>query len=875
MSRLSKNVFIIIAVTYFFVPYINVIALNKDDYNSIGLKTTFDAAPYNNTDFLDKDKNKLSENLDETKIKQGPGLESKMEDLIVDFDSKTKFSQEFVADNNKNWVEGEVLIKYKKDEIDLKNSSGTVKSREFSVINNIEKLDSFDNFNIELFKSNTKSTKDLIDTLKDNINVEYIEPNYRRYVSEINTNDTYKNVLWGLDNIGQSVAGEYFVHVGQDDKDMDIPEAWSINEGNNSSVIIAVIDSGVAYNHPDLINNMWDGTSCKNENNIFLGNCKHGYDYDNNDNDPLPSDSSHGTHVAGIIAATKNNGKGVIGVAPNAKIMAIKFGFTTASEIKAIDFAINNGAKIINASFGGNSYSQLEYDAINKFKNAGGLFIAAAGNDNNNNDSNPTYPCSYNLDNIICVAATDQNDNLANFSNYGINSVDVGAPGTNIYSTIANTTLINETFNSLTPPAVPNYFTLAGKEFSVHGSNYFRTDYFNASVGNVLWSDNIWNYSGIYHYLDNNISNITLSNAIDFRNTSSANINFIAACDTEYFQNLGDFMYLDFSNNNGSTWSNVARWNELWLDDDYNEDNNGYRAVASLSFDIPQTYLNESFKFRFRWESDSGNVPDINYEGCFIDNLNVIKYSDGSDEKYEYYNGTSMAAPYVTGLVALISGYKSDLNYKDIRDVVLNTGDSIGTLSGKTVTGKRINAYNALLSIETNKTYNVSGSVKYYDGVKNVIGANVILEDPGGNIISTDITDGYGYYNFSGVYSGCRIRVEKIDNTSRGVNSFDLIRMRRHVVGLEIFDSIYKKIAGDIDVTLSINSFDIIRTRRLLVGLEYPANTWRFYKAINTLDNTNYLNTNNYIEYLNLTSDLENQDFIGIKIGDVDNSWTN
>lgn len=108
-----------------------------------------------------------------------------------------------------------------------------------------------------------------------------------------------------------------------------------------------------------------------------------------------------------------------------AKIMAIKFGFDTASEVRAIDFALQNGAKVINASYAGNSFSQSEYDAINRFRSAGGIFVAAAGNENTNNENTHSYPSDYNLDNIISVAATDQNDGLASFSNYGTTSVDV------------------------------------------------------------------------------------------------------------------------------------------------------------------------------------------------------------------------------------------------------------------------------------------------------------------------------------------------------------------------------------------------------------------------------------------------------------------
>jgi subtilisin family serine protease len=146
-----------------------------------------------------------------------------------------------------------------------------------------------------------------------------------------------------------------------------------------------VIDAGVAHNHPDLIANMWNGSSCKDYNGNALGGCLYGYDFANNDKDPFPVRSDHGTHVAGTIAAAINNNEGIIGVHPRAKIMAIRVGddvLYTDAIIKGIDFARHNGAKIINASFGGGGNDQATYDAINRFRSAGGLFIAAAGNGN-------------------------------------------------------------------------------------------------------------------------------------------------------------------------------------------------------------------------------------------------------------------------------------------------------------------------------------------------------------------------------------------------------------------------------------------------------------------------------------------------------------
>ena len=258
-----------------------------------------------------------------------------------------------------------------------------------------------------------------------------------------------------MENTGQSVSSTS----GTSDADIDGKEAWGLSEGDG--VIVAVIDSGVAYNHPDLSANMWDGTDCTDENGDFLGSCNHGFDFEDNDKTPLPTSSSHGTHIAGTIAAAMDNGKGVIGVAPQAEIMALKTELTTGEIVSAIAFAEQNGAKVINASWtcyvlpdqggihadcsGSSDYGdQALSDAIGGFP---GLFVTAAGNgdgdnddEGDNHDSGQTihsYPCDLALANIICVAATDQDDVLASFSDFGATSVDVGAPGVNILSTIA------------------------------------------------------------------------------------------------------------------------------------------------------------------------------------------------------------------------------------------------------------------------------------------------------------------------------------------------------------------------------------------------------------------------------------------------------
>ena len=340
---------------------------------------------------------------------------------------------------------------------------------------------------------------------------------------------------------------------GTNDADIDMPEAWNVSEGADHDVIVAVIDDGVSYQHPDLMDNMWDGTNCKDESGNLLGNCIHGYDFTDEDKDPSPiTDSIHGTHIAGTIGAKKNNGIGVAGVAPNVKIMALKFDLYVSSEIRAIDFAIQNGAKVINASFGSDIFSPSEYSAVNRFRSAGGLFVAAAGNASQSHNVVPIFPCDYDLDNIICVAATDINDNLSSFSDYGTDHVDVAAPGERILS------------------------------------------------------------------------------------TSEAS---------------------------------------------------GYIGMS----------------------------------------------------------GTSMATPHVAGLAALILGFK-DISYSQVKSTILATGDSLVSLSGKTVSGKRINAYNALSSLATPSSAKAITAFSFPEGTGAITGTNIAVTVPFGtnlaDLVATFTTTG-------------------------------------------------------------------------------------------------------------------------------------
>ncbi len=582
--------------------------------------------------------------------------------------------QEVAPENT--YVPDELLITYKKNTINLETSAGQVASEQFADSRSLEKKEDLEKNNISLVEiTDNKTVEQKIAELRKDSRVESVQPNFQYYPSGISTNDTYKDALWGLDNTGQAVGGIS----GTSDADIDGPEAWAIHEGAGS--IVAVIDTGVAYNHPDLSSSMWDGSECKDDNGYTLGGCNHGYDYEDNDLTPLPTSHSHGTHVAGIIAAAKNNNAGIIGVAPSAKIMALKSSLSTIDNVKSINFAKQNGAKIINASWTGSGNDDDLKAAIESFP---GIFITAAGNSGANNDEAVhQYPCDFPSEKIICVAATTQSDALAPFSNYGTSSgsVDVGAPGMNIDSAIADTEILFEDFTTNTSPALPTGWTTTGNWGT-----------FDSSGNNILHSD------ASHHspYISNADSTAT-SPAYNLSGSTGATISFLARCDVQYENAYTDYMILEYSGN-GTTFTEKFKWDELDLDDNNYAARDG-AGSASYYFNgvsIPSTYLTANFQFRFHWVTDNS---DNTYDGCSVDNINITKFSNGSDEKYNYLSGTSMASPHVAGLAALVWGYQPTLTVAAVKDAIINTGDSLGSLSGKTVTGKRINAYNALQAV--------------------------------------------------------------------------------------------------------------------------------------------------------------------------------
>ncbi len=304
--------------------------------------------------------------------------------------------------------------------------------------------------------------------------VEFVEPDYRIHLNGM-PNDPRFNELWAMHNTGQ--VG------GLPDADIDAPEAWDLNSGD-ANVVVAVIDTGVDYLHEDLQGNLWQNpdeipaNGVDDDGNGFVDDV-YGINAITESGDPM-DDNGHGTHVAGTIGAVGNNQIGVTGVNWSTRIMALKFMDQTGSgwtsdAVECLNYVLmmrNRGVsvQVINSSWGGPSYSQTLYDAIRMAGTLDILFVTAAGNDyGSNNDILPSYPGSYNLPNIITVAATDRNDQLADFSNFGATSVDLAAPGVDILSTTPANTYAYYSGTSMAAPHVTGAAALVWAKNPVDG----------------------------------------------------------------------------------------------------------------------------------------------------------------------------------------------------------------------------------------------------------------------------------------------------------------------------------------------------------------------------------------------------------------------
>jgi subtilisin family serine protease len=365
-------------------------------------------------------------------------------------------------------VAGDVLVKFR--------AANALSVAQLASALDVDAVRSVGGIGVLLLHSRSKSVEALVKDLAARTDVIYAEPNYILYAVDTVPNDPRFGELYGLQNTGQPILGS----PGTPGADISAAPAWDTTTGSQANVV-AVVDTGIDYNHPDLTDNVWSAptdftVTFADGSSVSCAAGTHGFNAITNVCDPL-DDNNHGTHVSGTIGAAGNNGIGVVGVNWTASIMGAKFlsangSGTTEGAIKAIEFVVQAKAifgadanvRVLSNSWGGGGFSQALLDEINRASDNDMLFVVAAGNNNRDNDAFPFYPASYNAPNIIAVAATDNQDARAFFSNFGANSVHLGAPGVNVLSTVRNA---NYAYFSGTSMATPHVSGAAALVLSV------------------------------------------------------------------------------------------------------------------------------------------------------------------------------------------------------------------------------------------------------------------------------------------------------------------------------------------------------------------------------------------------------------------------
>ena len=516
----------------------------------------------------------------------------------------------------------------------------------------------------------------------------YAQPNFLRQ-AQVLPNDPYMGQLWGLHNTGQNVNGEF----GTADADIDAPEAWNLTTGS-PKVTVAVVDTGVAYDHPALSPNIWVNNDPvgggDNDANGFVDDLR-GWDFVNDDNDPMDQDE-HGTHVAGTIGARGNNGSDIVGVNWNVKLMPLRVlgpnGGSDADIASAFVYAAQNGAKVVNASLGGSGATPLVQNAVQA--NPQTLYVVAAGNGGSdgvgdNNDTQNFYPCNIPFANLICVAATDQNDQLTDFSNYGTQNVDLAAPGFNVLSSIP--AYRTPLFSDFQDDSYTN-FESGGWTVS-HVGGWGGYDQETADFG-VGWSITdspglCWpglDESGCYGWGANHTAYSPVFSLAGMRDCTLSywfwiDINPAAGFNNERMQ-VGAV-------SNSTPLSAVHNWNG----------GPGYPNPNPWTDDFSSFEGETGVQVQLNMKTD--NSYDAR-DGMHLDDITVrCQSSNYNANDYDYFPGTSMASPHVAGAAALLLARVPGLTVAQLRQALLSTGDPKPGLGTTTATGRRLNASKAVV----------------------------------------------------------------------------------------------------------------------------------------------------------------------------------
>jgi subtilisin family serine protease len=616
----------------------------------------------------------------------------------------------------------QIIVKFKKD-----TSSSTradVRRQE-----GLEKKKDLDLIKAEVYEVKGQSAEAAVRALNRRPDVEYATPDRKVYPTGYADEPRFAE-LWGLHNTGQAINDG---PTGTANVDVNGKEASTRNQGKN--VTVAVIDDGVDFSHPDLKDRAWknpgESGAGKETNGVDDDtNGKvddlYGWDFYNNDNTVHHADDYHGTHVAGTIGASIND-EGIVGVAPNVKIMALKFlggpdGSGTISDaIEAIGYAKSKGAKISNNSWGylGSPDPALK-DAIGA---SGQLFVAAAGNGGSDNDANPDYaeyPASYASSNILSVTAIDNRGNLASFSNYGARTVDISAPGVEVLSSIPTSAPYPGTTLSSVGTSGKAITAGFGAEEIGDGASAqasFMTKAFTA-VGRT--SEPVVLVDDDRSHVGNPDVGPILSGAIHSATGTAPQVLNVADGDGPALSQLSGKIVVwatgqAFNSGTGATTLTSADQTTLTnlldgsgkliltgMDALWNIEASRF-VTGTLSLNVKSDVTSTAFEgtsgTAFEGESydlsGAAAVPDY-HDKVAPTSAAAVPQGTLNNLPWAYFNGTSMAAPYATGTAALVASKYPSYSPTSIKAVILSSGKKASATNGKTVTGKMADARAAL-----------------------------------------------------------------------------------------------------------------------------------------------------------------------------------
>jgi subtilisin family serine protease len=492
----------------------------------------------------------------------------------------------------------------------------------------------------------------------------YAEPDFIYRTSQT-PNDELFSLLWGLNNSGQSILGD----TGIAGADIRALRAWRDSKGA-PTVTVAVVDTGVAHDHPDLAGRIWtnpgesgggrESNGKDDDGNGYIDDWR-GWDWVDGDSDPRDL-NGHGTHVAGTIGAQGNNTLGITGVAQDVRMVPLRVlgvdGSGRTSDIAAaFNYAGKAGVDVVNASLGGPGFSQTLLDAIGRWPET--LFVVAAGNEAVNVDLAPRYPCAYPAANLICVAATTNRDQMASFSNYGATRVHLGAPGRSILSAVPK--LVTRFDDGFDQPFEARWAADGSWRREQDQYGYFMSD------GLLLLTPNL---------------------SMSFTQQPPVSLTAVTGCRLLYavrmdLRGANDRLVVEASGGNGQ-WTRLSSWTGS---------TNG--SWTKLSSDLA-AFEGGTVALRFRLSTGLAPLGS----GVDLDDVRILCSSPNyGPNPYAYMNGTSMAAPHVAGAAALLLSAHPDLLPTTLAQVLITSTDQLPVLVGKTVSAGRLNLEAAFLQL--------------------------------------------------------------------------------------------------------------------------------------------------------------------------------